>query len=47
VLVLVVMAVRIAIMTLMSLGTLFGAGTALHNYALSFANNVKPRRARS
>jgi len=43
-LMLVVAAVMLAIMALMSLGTLFGAGTALRNYGLSFANNVKPQR---
>jgi len=43
---LVVAAVMIAVTALMSLGTLFGAGTALHNYGLAFANNVKPQRVR-
>jgi len=42
---LVVTAVIAAMMVLMSLGTLFGAGTALKNYYLAFANNVKPERA--
>jgi hypothetical protein len=42
--VLVVSAVMVAIMTLMSVGALFGAGTALHNYGLAFAGNVKPQR---
>jgi hypothetical protein len=42
--VLVVSAVMAAVMILMSLGTLFGAGTALRNYGLAFANNVKPQR---
>lgn len=46
VLMLVVMAVMIAIMTLMTVGTAFGAGTALRNYGLAFANNVKPRRVK-
>jgi hypothetical protein len=41
---LVVSAVMIAVMTLMSLGAVFGAGTALHNYGLAFAGNVKPQR---
>jgi hypothetical protein len=38
-------AVVAAIMALMSIGTLFGAGTALKNYYLAFANNVKPETA--
>jgi len=42
--VLVVSAVMLAVMTLMSIGALFGAGTALHNYGLAFANNIKPQR---
>jgi len=41
---LVVSAVMIAVTTLMSLGAVFGAGTALHNYGLAFANNVKPQK---
>ena len=40
----VVAAVILAVMTLMSLGGLFGAGVALRNYGLAFANNVKPQR---
>lgn len=40
-----VAAVIAAVMVLMSLGTLFGAGTAIKNYYLAFANNVKPERA--
>jgi hypothetical protein len=43
-LMLVVAALMLAIMTLMSLGALFGTGTALRNYGLSFASNVKPQR---
>ena len=43
---LVVAVVMLAVMTLMSAGALFGAGTALHNYGLAFANNVKPQRVR-
>lgn len=43
---LVVSAVMIAVMTLMSLGALFGAGTALHNYGLAFANNIKPHKVK-
>jgi hypothetical protein len=46
VIVLVVVAVMLAVMALMSLGALFGAGTALHNYGLAFAHNVKPQRVR-
>lgn len=42
--VLVISAIVAAVMALMSLGTLFGAGTALRNYGLAFANNVKPQR---
>jgi uncharacterized membrane protein YecN with MAPEG domain len=43
-LMLVVAVVMLAIMTLMSLGIIFGAGTALHNYGLAFSNNVKPQQ---
>lgn len=43
---LVVSAVMVAVMTLMSLGAVFGAGTALHNYGLAFANNVKPQKVK-
>lgn len=46
VIVLVVTAVMLAVMTLMSLGALFGAGTALHNYGLAFAHNVRPQKVR-
>jgi len=42
---LVVTAVTIAVMALMSIGTVYGAGTALRNYGLAFAANVKPERA--
>jgi hypothetical protein len=42
--VLVVAAVITAVMALMSVGSLFGAGTALRNYGLAFANNVRPQR---
>jgi hypothetical protein len=41
---LVVAAVITAVMALMSVGSLFGAGTALRNYGLAFANNVRPQR---
>jgi hypothetical protein len=41
----VVTAVVIAVMALMSVGSLYGAGTALRNYGLAFAANVKPERA--
>ncbi|HYX25533.1 MAG TPA: hypothetical protein VFC23_15385 [Thermoanaerobaculia bacterium] len=44
-LVLVVTAVILAVMALMSVGALFGAGTALRNYGLAFSNNIKPERA--
>ena len=40
----VVAAVTLAVMTLMSVGAVFGAGTALRNYGLAFAGNVKPQR---
>jgi hypothetical protein len=40
----VVMLVMMAIMAAMSVGAVFGAGTALYNYGLAFANNVKPQR---
>jgi len=40
----VVAAVITAVMALMSVGSLYGAGTALRNYGLAFANNVKPER---
>jgi hypothetical protein len=42
--VVVVMAVVTAVMALVSVGSLYGAGTALRNYGLAFANNVKPER---
>ena len=44
-LVLVVTAVVLAVMALMSVGSIYGAGTALRNYGLAFANNIKPERA--
>ena len=47
VLALIIIAVMIAVMALMSLGALFGTGTALNNYRLAFANNVKPQRVTS
>ena len=43
-LVLVVTAVILGVMAMMSVGSLFGAGTALHNYGLAFSNNVKPQK---
>jgi len=42
---LVVTAVTIAVMAMMSVGSLYGAWTALRNYGLAFAANVKPERA--
>jgi hypothetical protein len=39
------MAVVCAVVVTMTVGSLFGAGTALRNYGLAFANNVKPARA--
>ncbi len=41
---LVVTAVIIAVMALMSIGSLFGAGIALQNYYLAFRHNVQPVR---
>jgi hypothetical protein len=43
----IVMVVITAVMALMSVGALFGAGTALRNYAAAFSNNVKPERVPS
>lgn len=43
--VLVVTAVVLAVMALMSVGALYGAGTALRNYGLAFTNNIRPERA--
>jgi hypothetical protein len=43
--VLVVTAVVLAVMALMSVGAVYGAGAALRNYGLAFANNIKPERA--
>jgi hypothetical protein len=42
--VLLVVAVVAAVMILSTVGSLFGAGTALRNYGLAFRNNVKPER---
>ena len=42
----VVSLVAMAIIALMSLGAAFGAGTALYNYGLAFANNVKPEKVK-
>jgi len=42
---LIVAAAVLAVMALMTVGSLYGAGTALRNYCLAFANNVKPERA--
>ncbi len=42
----VVTLVAMAIMALMSLGAVFGAGTSLYNYGLAFANNVKPEKVK-
>lgn len=36
--------VVMAVITLMSIGSVFGAGVAVQNYFLSFRNNVKPER---
>lgn len=43
-LMLLVVAVIAAVMILSTVGSLFGAGTALRNYFLAFRNNVKPER---
>lgn len=37
-------AVVMAVIALTSVGVVYGAGTALRNYALALANNVKPQR---
>lgn len=36
--------VYLALHVLVAGGALYGAGIALRNYGLAFANNVKPRR---
>jgi len=38
-------AVILAVMALVTVGSVFGAGTALKNYYLAFRNNVQPERA--
>lgn len=43
-LVLVPIFIVMAVVTLMSIGSIFGAGVAVHNYFLAFRNNVKPER---
>lgn len=40
----VVVAVIAAVMILTTVGSFFGAGTALRNYFLAFRNNVKPEQ---
>jgi hypothetical protein len=40
--VLAMVAVVAAVMILTTVGSVFGAGTALRNYGLAFRNNVKP-----
>jgi archaellum component FlaF (FlaF/FlaG flagellin family) len=37
-------AVILAIMALVSVGSVFGAGTAIKNYYLAFRRNVQPER---
>ena len=39
-----VVAVAIAVILLVSVGSIFGAGTSIQNYYLAFRNNVKPER---
>lgn len=41
---LIVTVVIIAVMALMSIGSVFGAGIALRNYFLAFRHNVQPVR---
>lgn len=42
---LIVAAVIVAVISLMSVGTVFGTGVALRNYFLAFRHNVQPERA--
>jgi hypothetical protein len=42
---LVATAIVIAVMALMSVGVVFGAGISLKNYYQAFVNNVQPERA--
>ena len=35
----------LAIACVLTIGSVFGSGTALHNYVLAFRKNVKPERA--
>ena len=41
----VVTLVAIAVMSLMSIGVVFGSGISLNNYYLAFRHNVQPERA--
>lgn len=41
--VLVIAAVILAVMTVLSIGSLYGAGVAILNYFQAFRNNVSPR----
>lgn len=41
--VLVITAVIIAVMTILSVGSVYGAGVAIFNYFQAFRNNVSPR----
>jgi len=43
-LVLYLAAVALAVIALMSVGVVLGAGMALRNYALALVNNIKPQR---
>jgi hypothetical protein len=36
--------IYLAVQVLVAGGAIYGAGIALRNYGLAFANNVKPRR---
>jgi hypothetical protein len=38
-------AALVAIMAISTLGAAYGAGTAIHNYALAFRANVRPQRS--
>lgn len=41
--VLVIAAVILAAMTILSIGSLYGAGVAIYNYFQAFRNNVSPK----
>jgi hypothetical protein len=41
--VMVIAAVILAVMTILSIGSLYGAGVAIYNYFQAFRNNVSPK----